>query len=118
MRRLLKPSCVPTAIGAILLLFVCFCLVWNGTVGELLPRGRIRSSQFVAGLVQKQAPEFSVRSLVTGQYQRWVSGNIGTLSPFFVSAVRWKNQLYYTLLGMSGTEQVIVGRDRELLEMP
>ena len=35
----------------------------------------------------------------------------------FKPAMRWKNQIYYTLLGTAGSERVVVGSQRQLLDL-
>ncbi len=109
---------LPVLIGGLILLIPWFYLTWNTTVGELVPRIRFRTKQTVAGVVQDAAPDLSLHALVTGSYQRSVSLAVGMLSPVFKPAVHWKNQLYYTLLGTSGTDKVIVGPGRQLLQIP
>ena len=55
-----------------------------------------------------------MESLLSYKFQSHVSHVIGTLSPIYRPAIHWKNQNYYSLLGMSAAPNVIVGRDRQL----
>ncbi len=116
MRQWFALSRLPVAIGALMLLVPFVYLTWNTTVGEIAPVLRFRTKQTIAGVVAEAAPELSLHSLATGSFQRAVSRAVGVLSPVFKPAVHWKNQIYYGLLGTSGTSRVIVGPHRQLME--
>lgn len=117
MRRWFRLTHLPIAIGAFMLVMPWFYLTWNTTLGELVPAIRFRTKQTIAGVVQEAAPTLTLHALLTGQYQQSISRAVGILSPIFKPAIRWKNQIYYTLLGTAGSDRVVVGRDRQLLEM-
>ncbi len=116
-RRWFNPFHIPVTIGAVLLLVPWFYLGWNTTVGELIPQLRFRTKNTIAGLVDDAAPSLTWHAVRTGAFQRTLSREIGILSPLFKPAIHWKNQIYYTLLGTSGNERVVIGRHRELLEI-
>jgi hypothetical protein len=113
-RAWFNASRLPVAIGAILLIVPWFYISWNSTVANLFPDLRFRSKP-VAGVVQGTSESFSLHAVLTGRYQQSISRAVGMLSPVFKPAVRWKNQIYYTFLGTSGSNGVVVGRHRELL---
>ena len=120
MRRLLhrlKPAALPVAIGASVLLICWFYLMWNTTIGEAIPALRFRTKNTIAGIVEQSAPMMSFDAVLTGKYQQWVSRSVGELSPVFRQAIGWKNQIYYSLLGMSGTDIVEVGAHDQLLQI-
>ena len=98
----LKPSYLPLAIGASVVLISWFHLMWNTTVGEAIPGIRFRTKTTIAGLMQDAAPLLSVKAVLNGSYQQWISRSIGKLSPMFKPAITWKNEIYYTLLGTAG----------------
>ena len=112
----LKPSYLPLAIGASVLVISWFYLLWNTTAGELFPTIRFRSKATIAGIVQDAAPMLSLHAVLTGAYQYWISHSVGELSPVFKPAIVWKNQLYYTLFGIAGSEGVVVGEHQQLFE--
>ena len=114
----LKPSYLPLAIGASVVLISWFHLMWNTTVGEAIPGIRFRTKTTIAGLMQDAAPLLSVKAVLNGSYQQWISRSIGKLSPMFKPAITWKNEIYYTLLGTAGSASVVVGREQQLMEMP
>ena len=65
----LKPSYLPLAIGASVLVISWFYLLWNTTAGELFPTIRFRSKATIAGIVQDAAPMLSLHAVLTGAYQ-------------------------------------------------
>ncbi len=109
---------LPLAIGAPVLLIPWLFLTWNTTVGELVPALRFRTKTTIAGVMEDAAAGLSLHAVLTGTYQQWISRSIGQLSPMFKPGVRWKNQIYYSLLGTSGTDAVVVGREQQLLSKP
>jgi hypothetical protein len=115
-RTWVKPSYLPLAIGASVLVISWFYLIWNTTLGELLPSVRFRTKATIAGIVQDAAPMFSLDRVLTGAYQHWISSSVGKLSPVFKPAVFWKNQLYYTMFGTAGSDSVVVGKGQQLFE--
>jgi hypothetical protein len=117
MRSWFSPLRLPVAIGAVLLIIPWFYLSWNTTLGELIPAMRFRTKATIAGVVQDASDSLSLHSVLTGRYQQSISRAVGVLSPLFKPAIHWKNQLYYTLLGTAGSDRVVVGKHRELLEM-
>ncbi len=116
MRRWFVLSRLPVAIGALMLIVPWAYLSWNTTAGEIYPRVRFRTKQTIAGAVSDAATELSLHAVLTGSYQASISRAVGVLSPVFKPAIRWKNQIYYTLLGTAGTDRVVVGRNNQLME--
>ena len=118
-RRLswLRLGLLPLAIGASVLLSSWFYLMWNTTAGELLPSLRFRTKATIAGIVKETAPVLSLNSVLTGAYQQWISRSVGQLSPMFKPAIAWKSQVYYKLLGMAPTVQILVGKQNQLMEI-
>ena len=114
---------LPLIIGASLPLISWFYLMWNTTAGEINPWLRFRTKTTIAGIIEEAAPILSLDAVLRGTYQQWVSRSIGQLSPVFKTAVGWKAQIYYSLLGMvpeagaTGPDSIIVGRDQQLFEM-
>ena len=107
---------LPVVIGAAMLLVPWAYLAWNTTAGEIAPGLRFRTKQTIAGVVADAAPDLSIHALLSGHFQQSISRAVGVLSPVYKPAIRWKNEIYYALLGASGTSRVIVGRNRQLME--
>ena len=114
-RTRLKPGHLPLAIGASAMVISWFYLTWNTTVGELIPALRFRTKATIAGIVEESGPILSFDTVLRGTYQQWISVSIGKLSPIFKPAVGWKNQIYYSLLGTSGSSSVVIGKEQQLL---
>ena len=113
-----KAGYLPLAIGASVLVIPWLFLSWNLTIGQLVTVLHSQNRPIIAGVVEEAAPDLSLNAVSTGTYQQWIARRVGRLSPVFRPAVRWKNQLYYSLMGTSGTDRVVVGRQRQLLELP
>jgi alginate O-acetyltransferase complex protein AlgJ len=109
-------AALPVVVGASVVVMSWAYLMWNTTIGELVPALRFRTDSTIAGVVQDATPLFSLRSLSQGEYQQWISRAVGRLSPVFKTAVRTKNQLYYALWGSSASDRVVVGREQQLFE--
>jgi alginate O-acetyltransferase complex protein AlgJ len=107
---------LPLAIGASLLVISWFYLTWNTTVGELIPTLRFRTKATIAGIVEEAGPILSLDTVLRGTYQQWISVSIGKLSPIFKPAISWKNQIYYSLLGTSGSSSVVIGKKQQLFD--
>jgi alginate O-acetyltransferase complex protein AlgJ len=107
---------LPLVIGASVLLVPWFFVSWNLTAGLLIPRLHFRNKPALVGMVEEAAPALSLHAVLTGSYQHWISHTIGTLSPIFAPAIRWKSQFYYSVMGTTGLNHVVVGSQRQLLE--
>jgi alginate O-acetyltransferase complex protein AlgJ len=116
LRQWFKPARLPALIGAGILFISWFYLSWNATIGEAVPKLRFRTNQTVAGVFREAAPNLTIESLLSYKFQTHVSRTIGTLSPLYRPAIRWKNQIYYSLFGTSGSPNVLVGRGRQLFQ--
>jgi hypothetical protein len=112
----LRPSWLPLVIGASVLVIPWFYLMWNTTAGELFPAIRFRTKATIAGIVHAGAPTLSLHAVLTGTYQHWLSYSVGELSPIFKPAVYAKNQLYFTVLGAAGSDNLVIGEHRQLFE--
>lgn len=114
MHRVFQLSRLPSAIGVTILLIPWFCLMWNITIGEIVPQLRFRTKHTVAGVIEEAAQNLSLEGVLSNRYQTYVSKRIGTLTPIYKPAIRWKNQFYYSLLGTSGTPSILIGQNGEL----
>jgi hypothetical protein len=108
-------SRLPVAIGVSILCIPWFCLMWNVTVGEIVPQLRFHTRHVVPGTVEEPPQDPSLAGLLSSRYQAYLSKRIGTLTPIYKPALRWKNQFFYSLLGTSGTPSILIGQNRQLL---
>jgi alginate O-acetyltransferase complex protein AlgJ len=111
----MKWSHLPVAIGMLNLMIPWLYLMWNATGGELAPALRFRSASTLAGVMQEAGPKFTLERFRSYAWQSDISRSIGILSPIYKPAIRWKNQIYYTLLDTSGAPGIVVGPGRQLL---
>lgn len=105
----------PALLGAGLLAFCGAHLAWNATIGSLVPSLHLRLTMPL-GFKDQAAPVLSWKNVLDGAYQQLAAERIGMFSPIYEKSVRWKNQAYYSLLGMSATPRVIVGPGHQLVE--
>ena len=108
---------LPLAIGASVLVIPWICLPWSLVTREWTQLLHVRNEKEIAGAVHDTVPTLSLNTVLNTSYQRWMARLIGRLSPIFTPAVRWKNQLYYTLMGTAGSDRVVVGNHHQLLEL-
>ncbi len=101
---------------AAFLLVLLFVNVWNFAVSTDWPKLRIRSSQPLWGVAPPQPAPRSLDAFLTGETQKAVSSAVGQLQPVFPLAVRIRNQFLYSVLGVSGASDIVVGRERRLFE--
>jgi len=116
-RRWLPLSRLPLIIGGAILFVPWFCLMWNATVGGLLPMLRLESKHSVVGAQEEARQELSLEGVLSGDYQKSTSKVIGTLTPVYKPSIRWKSQIYYSLLGPAGSASIGVGREGELFDL-
>lgn len=106
---------LPALLGAGLLAYCWAFLAWNAAAGSLDPALRLKL-RFPFGFVEQAPPALSWSTLLDGSYQKLTANRIGTFSPIYEKAVRWKNQIYYSLFGISGEPTILIGPGHQLLE--
>lgn len=100
--------------GFIALLFLAN--LWNVAVERSFPKLRIRSAEPLAGMSAPTPALWTVAAFLAGETQTSVSINLGRASPLFPISVRAKNQWLYSLFGVSGAANILVGREDQLFE--
>jgi alginate O-acetyltransferase complex protein AlgJ len=111
-QRLLERLPIFACAGFIGFLFLAH--IWNFAVERDWPKLRIRSSQPLDGVARPEPAPWTLEAFLAGKTQRAVSVNLGRTSPVFPISVRAKNQLLYSLFGVSGAANVEIGRDGQL----
>lgn len=105
---------LPALTGAGLLAFSTFQIAWNASIAESWPKLTFHM-KYPPGYVPDAGAAPTWRNLLYGVFQKDAARRIGVQSMLYRSAIHWKQQAYWSLLGMSGTDNIIVGRGGELL---
>jgi alginate O-acetyltransferase complex protein AlgJ len=90
--------------------------IWNAAVSTDWPKLRIRSAEQLWGVTAPKAPQWSLDAFLSGETQKAVSARVGQMQPVFPISVRIRNQFLYSLFGVSGAPDLLVGRERTLFE--
>lgn len=90
--------------------------LWNAAVGADWPKLRIRSAEQLWGVTAPAPPQWSLDAFLSGETQKVVSARMGMMQPVFPISVRIRNQFLYSLFGVSGAPDLLVGRERTLFE--
>lgn len=106
---------LPTLLGAAFLAFCGVQIGWNAAVGGRWPELRFHLKP-PPGYVAGGSVTPSVSTVLDGTWQHDIASRLGVQVMIYRSALQWKHQAYYSLLGMSGVSNIIVGRQRELIE--
>jgi hypothetical protein len=115
MRRL-RPDRIPLALAAT---FVAVCFVvtlWNLSVAAISPRLSIRNWTQLYGLTEATQPPFNMTNFLTGDVQTALSRRIAAALPIYAPAIRVRNQIEYSLFGLSHAPSIVFGRDKRLYE--
>jgi hypothetical protein len=115
MRRL-RPERIPLALAAAFVAVCSVITVWNLTVASAFPRLVVRNWSPLYGLVEEAPTSFSLASFVRGEDQTSFSRRLGATLPFYAPAVRIRNQMEYSVFGVSNAPSVIFGRDKRLYQ--
>ncbi|WP_159726685.1 alginate O-acetyltransferase [Methylosinus sp. Ce-a6] len=102
------------AAGAVSFFFLAS--LWNYAVERDHPKWRLRSAQPLAGVARPAPTELSLEKILSGETQKSFSSNLAQSLPVFPFAVRARNQLLYSLFGVSGAPGLVVGRGEQLFE--
>ena len=103
-------------IGASVLMISWFYLLWNTTIGEADPALRFRTKTTIAGVMEDGAAILSLNSVLTGNYQQWMSRSIGVLSPMFKTGGHLEGSDLLHVFGVAASTDVVVGENQQLLE--
>lgn len=106
---------LPPLIGAALIALGAAQVMWNGTLGNLAPWLHWHV-KIPLGALPDNPPPLSVGTFLDGRWQEAVAHSIGPRTILYTPSVRWKNQIFYSLLGMSGAKEIGMGRGHELFQ--
>jgi len=95
--------------------FLFLANLWNFAVERDWPKLKIRSAEPLNGLSAEKPIPWTLDAFLSGETQHAVSAHLDRASPLFPISVRLKNQLLYSLFGVSGAPNVTIGRDGELI---
>ncbi len=113
---------MPTLLGASVLGVCAAMLIFNMVVGTVLHMNGIRFWSYplfgaLSGVtVKSEKQRLTIGSFVDGRFQADYARQIGPRVPIFEFAVRLRNQLEYSVLGISANPGIVVGADDNLIE--
>ncbi len=90
--------------------------IWNAAVSVDWPKLRVRSAEPLWGISAPKPANWTLDAFLSGETQKAVSARVGQTQPVFPISVRIRNQFLYSLLGVSGAPDLLVGRERTLFE--
>lgn len=112
----------PTLLGAGVLGLCAAMLIFNMLAGTLAHMNGIRFWSYplfgaLKGVTEKtEKQRLTVKSLLDGSFQASYARQVGPRVPIFEFAVRLRNQVEFSVLGVSAIPSTIVGRNGELIE--
>jgi alginate O-acetyltransferase complex protein AlgJ len=104
------------AIGTAALLIPALLLLADGIAGSVPPYHHIKVTPGLVGVTIPVQPVPSVKNVLSGRWQGDYAKVIGTRTPLYPFAVRLKDQVLYSVFGLSGIPAIVVGRGRTLAE--
>jgi alginate O-acetyltransferase complex protein AlgJ len=105
---------LPLLIGAAAILIPPAVMLYDGA--RTIAGAKVRPSVPLAGVTLPVTPHLSAAALLDGVYQSQVAKSFGSLSRFYPSAVRLKNEVFFRLFNVSGVPSVVVGPKGVLVE--
>ncbi len=105
----------PILVSAFLLLAGALLLYAQIILGWVANGKQMKLFAGVYGVTPPAPPVFSVANLLNGGYQQALGHTIGYRQPFFPLAVRVRNQVLYSVFGLSGTPTVVLGNGGQLV---
>jgi len=106
---------LPALAGAGLLAFSALQIAWNASIGDRWPALSFHM-KYPMGYVPGAGAAPTMGNLLHGVFQKNAAARIGVQSMLYRSAIRWKHQAYWSLLGMSGVPNILVGKGGQLIE--
>lgn len=107
---------LPIALAALLLLVGGVLLMAQVVLGAVAHGKQMKLCAAVFGVARPPVAALTLETLLSGRYQKALGLNIGTREPYFPLAVRVRNQVEYSLFGVSATPSVVVGTHLRLIE--
>ncbi len=105
----------PIVFSAVLLLVGALLLYAQVILGWVAHGKQMKLCAGVYGVTAPPQPVFSVANLLDGKWQQALGRTIGMKQPFFPLAVRVRNQVLYSVFGLSGTPTVVLGNGGQLV---
>lgn len=107
----------PTLFAAAVLALSSALLMANFVVHAISHKHRIVIlPQHLDGVTASTKPVFSLRAVLSGEYQTLFARDVGTHLPLYAGAVRLRNQIDYSLFDVAGTWFLTIGRHKQLIE--
>src|SRR5438309_90838 len=105
MRRL-PPDRIPLALAATFVAVCSVIAIWNVSVATAFPRLAIRNWTQLYGLIEEKSPPLSIVSFLRGEDQTAFSRGVGAMLPIYPPAVRVRNQIEYSLFGVTSAPSI------------
>src|SRR3954452_3148074 len=103
---------IPLALAAAFVALCSVITIWNVSVAAAFPRLAIRNWGQLYGLLEEKLPTPTLSKLLSGDVQAAFSRQIGIALPIYASAVRTRNQIDYSLFGLTNAPSIVFGRDK------
>lgn len=107
---------LPLALGIAAILIPALLLLADEIAVAVPPHHHIKIAPGLVGVTLPIQPDLSLPNVLGGRWQGDFAKMIGTRTPLYPFAVRLKDQVLYSLFGMSGIPAIVVGRGRSLIE--
>lgn len=115
------PSIVPRRaldllLGVAAIALPALLLLADQVVSAIPPYHHIKITPGLVGVTEPIDPAPTLARVLDGSWQADAGKRIATLTPLYPFAVRLRNQVLYSVFGLSGTAAITVGRGGSLLE--
>jgi alginate O-acetyltransferase complex protein AlgJ len=107
---------LPLALGIAAILIPAVLLLADEIAASVPPHHHIKITPGLVGVTIPVQPVPNLPNILSGQWQGDFAKVIGTRTPLYPFAVRLKDQVLYSVFGMSGIPAIVVGRGRTLAE--
>jgi alginate O-acetyltransferase complex protein AlgJ len=108
---------LPVMASGLLLLTGGVLLMVQLAMGALWHGKQMKLCAAVFGVTQPNSTSLTVHNLISGAYQKSLELRIGSREPYYPFAIRMRDQVEYSLFGLSATPDVIIGNHRQLIEI-
>jgi hypothetical protein len=108
---------LPVMLSGLLLFAGSVLLIVQVAMGALWHGKQMKLCAAVFGVTQPNTTDFTTANLLSGAYQKSLELRIGSREPYYPLAIRLRDQVEYSLFGLSATPDVIIGSHRQLIEI-
>jgi hypothetical protein len=106
---------LPALLGAAVVALGAAQIIWNGSLGRLVPALHWHV-KIPLGAVPANPPPLTWATLLDGAWQHQVAHSVGPGTLLYRMSVRWRSQIYYSVFGTTGGEEIGVGPGKQLFQ--